>query len=95
MVIQENLSTNQRVIAINCPFCSKQLGINEGNVQKVLCQSCNNSFHYPELTDSEKIVVVLASINGTLRGISNSIWTVFFYIPLFVGFCWGVLIFFG
>ena len=95
MVIQESLSMNQNVIAINCPFCSKQLRITEAIIQKVTCQNCNNSFHYPELTDNEKIVVILASINGTLRGISKSIWSVFFYIPLFIGFCWGALILLG
>jgi hypothetical protein len=41
------------------------------------------------------MVVALASINESLRGVSKTIWTVFFSIPVFVGFCWGFLIAFN
>ena len=93
--IQDNSPSIQSMIMTSCPFCSTQLRIAEATVQKIRCQNCNNSYHYPELTDSEKMVVALATINGSLRGISTSIWYVFFFIPLFVGFCLGLLIFIG
>ena len=93
MVIQENSATSQGLIAIECPFCSAGIGrIYEATVQKIKCQECNNSFHFPELTDTEKMVVALASINESLRGVSKTIWTVFFWIPVFVGFCWGFMV---
>ena len=92
MVIQENSETNQGLVAVLCPFCSAEVGrIYEATVQKIKCQECNNSFHFPELTDSEKLVVVLASINESLRGVSRTIWAIFFWIPLFVGFSWGFI----
>ena len=93
MVLQENSATSQGLIAIACPFCSAEIGrIYEATVQKIKCQECNNSFHFPELTDTEKMVVALASINESLRGVSKTIWAVFFSIPVFVGFCWGFFV---
>ncbi len=96
MLIQENSAASQGLIKVVCPFCSAEINtIYEATIQKIKCQECNNSFHCPELTDSEKIVVALASINESLRGISKTIWTVFFSIPVFIGFCWGFLIAFN
>jgi hypothetical protein len=80
------------LIDIICPFCSHQIqGIPHGGEGEIKCLECNNMFHFPNLTHEERQIVALMTINDSIRGISNTIWLVFFTIPLIGGAILGFL----
>lgn len=86
--------SHQNVPAVlQCQACDTLLLNIERNYQgKIECNQCGFLFNYPTLTNQQQLIARLGKIERRLYGISNTIWLVFFLIPLIVGMFFFFLI---
>ena len=92
--VNVEVHSHQDVPAVlQCQACGTLLLNIERNYQgKIECNQCGFLFNYPTLTNQQQLIARLGKIERRLYGISNTIWLVFFLIPLIVSMFFFFLI---
>lgn len=90
-MIAMSLETKVQVV---CEWCATKLSVPRGYSGKILCVKCRKELYVnAEMSDAELIATRLDSIEHAIKGVSSTIWVVFFVIPMIFTLVWLMILF--